>query len=173
MHRLRLRRPLDPLLLLSVLACAAAVFLLVYGKWGWGVSLLLVSALVLLLRADLGQAEEKLTVAGVSSRLALLGRVMALRSRGELALFAARREFAELEAERARLFRELGQAVFEEDESGTKAARQALGAVIQRLGEKETEITALVRATAERIQHAQGEAGAVAKENGRDDGRSA
>jgi len=165
------RHLLDPLMLLAALVAVAAILLLVYGVWGWGVSLLLAAALVLVAHADLGRREEKLTFAAVRARVALLGRIMAVRSRGGMALFAARREFAELEAERARLFRDLGQALFEEDEVGMKSARQALEAVMQRIGEKEAEIAALVRETEERVQRVQAEAEAdAANESGGDGG---
>lgn len=152
------RSVLDPLLLLTAILAIAVVLLLVYGVWGWGVSLLLASALVLVARAEIGRGGGKLTLAGVRSRAALLGRVMAVRSRGELEVFRARREFAELEAERGRLFRDLGQATYEEDAQGAEAARQALEAVILQLAEKDAAIAELVRATKDRVRRVQAEA---------------
>ena len=160
------RRHLDPLLVLATLVAAAAILLLVYGVWGWGVSLLLAAALVLVGRADLGRKGERLTLETARTRAALLGRVLAVRSRGEMALFRARRERAELEAEQTRLYRDLGEAVFEADETGEKAARQALAAVLARLGEKQTELVAVARETEERVQRVQAEAEAEEKSEG-------
>jgi hypothetical protein len=83
---------------------------------------------------------------------------MAARSRGQLELFRARRERAELEAEKARGFHQLGQAVFDDDEAGIRGARTALDGIVERIGRKEAEIEMLMRETEERVQRAQAQA---------------
>ena len=158
------RRPKvrDPLRLLVLLVGMGAVILLVYRVWGWGVALLLAAALLLVARADLGRGDPALSA--LKARAAVLWRVLAARSRGQMEIFRERREYAELEAERARLFGDLGEAVYTGDDAGEKAARQALEAVIRRLAEKEAEVEALVHETEARVRRAQG--------SGEDDGGS-
>jgi hypothetical protein len=70
-------------------------------------------------------------------------------------LFRARRELADLEAERARLFHELGAATYAGDDGAADAARAALDAVSERLQLKEDEIETLRRETEERLERAQ------------------
>jgi hypothetical protein len=70
--------------------------------------------------------------------------VFTARSRGQLELFRARREMAELEAELGRWYAELGRAVFEEDETGGEAAKNALGGLTERIRTKEAEIHTLI-----------------------------
>jgi hypothetical protein len=81
---------------------------------------------------------------------------VAVRGRGQVEVFRARRELAELEAERARLFLDLGRAVYEDDETGRTAARTALDGVVERIRVKEAEIAILMRETEERVRRVQG-----------------
>ena len=151
-HRRRLP---DPLLPLALGVSGGAVILFGYGVWSWGVALLLAAALLLVVRAEIGRRGEGLTLAAVQKRAAAVGRVLAVRSRGQMRIFRARREYADLEAERSRLFRELGEAVYGGDEAAEKAARQALESVVRALGEKEVEIEKLVAETEARVKQAQ------------------
>jgi hypothetical protein len=149
------RKARDPLLLLTLAGVAGAVLLFVYGLWGWGVALLLAAVLLLVARAEIGRRGEALTLAAVKARAAVVGRVLAVRSRGQMGIFRARREYADLEAERSRLFRDLGEAVYGGDDAAEKAARQALESVVRALGEKESEIEKLIAETEARVKRAQ------------------
>jgi hypothetical protein len=80
---------------------------------------------------------------------------MALRSRAQMEIFRARRELADLEAQRTRLFRDLGQAVWAGDDAGTTAARAGVDGITARIAEKESEIDTLIRETEERVQRVQ------------------
>jgi hypothetical protein len=80
---------------------------------------------------------------------------LAARSRGQLELFRARRERAELEAERTRGFQRLGRAVYGDDKAGTKAAREELDGITDRITEKEAEIETMVKEIDRRVQRAQ------------------
>jgi hypothetical protein len=151
----------DPLLPLALGVAGGAVLLFAYGLWGWGVALLLAAVLLSVVRADIRRRGAALTLAAVKARAAVIGRVLAVRSRGQMRIFRARREYAELEAERSRLFRELGEAVYGGDDASEKAARQALESVVRALGEKESEIEKLIAETEARVQraHEPGEGG--------------
>lgn len=143
--------PPDPLVLLAALLAIGAIILLASGTWAWGVVVLLVAVILLLVWRRNGLPSLQL----VRERAQAVGETVALRSRGQIEVFRARRELAELAAERGGLFRELGRAVFENDETGTTEARSALEAVAERIREKEAEIETLIRQTEERVQRAQ------------------
>ena len=80
---------------------------------------------------------------------------IAARSRGQIDLFRARRERAELEGERTRALQRLGHSVFYEDETGIEASRAAVQEVVDKITAKEAEIQALIDKTEERVQRAQ------------------
>ena len=149
------RRPLDLLLPLALGVSGGAVILFAYGIWGWGVALLLAAALLLGVRAEIRRLGARVTLETVQKRAAAVGRVLAVRSRGQMEIFRARREYADLEAERSRLFRDLGEAVYGGDEAAEKAARQALESVVRALAEKEGEIAKLIEETEARVKLAQ------------------
>lgn len=148
-------RAQDPLLPLAAGIALGAVLLFAYGLWGWGVALVLGVALLLVVRADLRRRGEALTLATVRARAAVVARVLAVRSRGQMRVFRARREHADLEARRSGLFRELGEAVYGSDDAAEKAARQALESVLRALGEKERELEQLDAETEARVKRAQ------------------
>ena len=147
--------PPDPLLLVSALIALGGVILLVGGELAWGIVVLLLALLVFLSQREVERRAAAHTFAGLRERLSAQREVVTARSRGQLELFRARRELAELEAERGRRFGELGQAVFEEDERGKEAAKNELTALAARIEAKEAEIDALIQTIDERVRRAQ------------------
>jgi hypothetical protein len=133
----------------------AAGVLLATGRWAWGLVALLGAAVVVLGADRLRRGHARHVLAVFRERLAVTGEAMAVRSRGHVELFRSRRELAELEAERARLFHDLGQATYAEDPARTAAARDALDAVCERARAKGAEIERLRRETDERLERAQ------------------
>jgi hypothetical protein len=146
--------PLDPFVLLAVLVALGGIALLAGRVWAWGVAVLLVAALVLLARRKLGRPHGRRALLDARLRAQAVGEALAVRSRGQVELFRARRDLAELDVERNRRLRDLGQAVFDDDETGMKGARAAVEAVVDRIREKEAEIQALIRSTEERVRRA-------------------
>jgi hypothetical protein len=149
--------PREPFALLAGLLVAGGVVLAVAARWAWAAAAFLAAAVLVLVRARLGAGRGRWVVAGVRARAAATREAMAARSREQVELFRARRELAELEAERSRLYRDLGYAVYVADEAGIASARAAIDAVGERVARKESEIDAMRRATEERIQRAQAE----------------
>jgi zinc-ribbon domain len=147
--------PPDPLLLVSALVALGGVILLVGGELAWGLVVLLLAGLVFLSQREVERRAAQDTLAGLRERLSAQRDVVTARSRGQLELFRARRELAELESERTRRFGELGRAVFEEDESGKEAARNSLTALGERIEGKESEIAGLIQSIDERVRRAQ------------------
>jgi hypothetical protein len=136
---------------LSVAAVALAVVgivLLAVGLWPWGLVALLGAAVLVLL-------PNRVDVVTIRARAAATRESFTVRGRGQVDVFRARRELADLEAERARLFLELGRAVYGEDEEGRTAARTALDGVVERTQAKEAEIATLMRETEERVRRVQ------------------
>ena len=142
----------------ALLLSIGALVLAVAGEWGWAAAVFLLAAVAVLLRARLPRGAGGLPLlTHARARAAVTREAMAARSREQVELFRARREFAELEAERSRLYRDLGYAVYEGDEAGIAGARAAIDAVGDRIAGKEREIDAMRIATEERIQRVQGE----------------
>lgn len=147
----RLRVP-HPRTLTAAALALGGIVLLAAGVWAWGVAALLAAAVLVLVRGRVGRR----TVDDMRLRAGTMRESVTVRSRGQVEVFRARRELAELEAERGRLFHELGRAVYEEDETGREAARTAVAAVVERIETKETEIATLIRETEERVRRVQG-----------------
>jgi hypothetical protein len=147
--------PPDPLVLVAVLIAAGGIILLVGGQWAWGLAGLLLAVLVFLSQREVERRAARATFAALRERFSARRDVWTARSRGQLELFRARRELAELEAQRGRAFHELGRAVFEEDETGMEAAKTALGGLVERIKAKEAEIQMLVEQIEERVRRAQ------------------
>jgi hypothetical protein len=143
---------LAPLSVAAIALAVGAVILLAGGVWAWGVVALLGAAVLVLLpgRVDRARVDDLRFRAGAARES------LAVKGRGQVEVFRARRELAELEADRARLYAELGRAVYEEDKAGTEAARTALRAVVGRIEAKEAEIQTLIRETEERVRLVQG-----------------
>ena len=149
------RWPPDPLMVVVVLVAVGAIFLLAGGVWAWGLVALLAAGILFLSQREAERRAARYALAGFRERILATRAALAARSRGHLEIFRARRERAELEAERHRTLHDLGQAVFDGDKAGTKSARSAVEAVVERIREKEAQIEALIRQTDERVQRAQ------------------
>lgn len=147
--------PPQPLAIIVVLLAAGGIFLLIGGEWAWGLVVLLAAGIVFLSQREAERRAARYTLAGFGARFSAGREAWAARSRGQLDIFRARREVAELEAERARGFYQLGHAVFEDDKERIKAAKEAVAAVVERIRGKEAEIESLIRATEERVHRAQ------------------
>lgn len=132
-----------------------AIVLLAAGEWAWGIVALLGAAVVFLVTRAEERRVAKYALGGVSARFSASRDAIAARSRGQIDLFRARRERAELEFEKARALQTLGGAVFDEDKAGTKTAKAAVQDVVDRIEAKEAEIQGLIARTEERIQRAQ------------------
>lgn len=152
----------DPLVIVAVLIGAGAVILFVGGEWLWGLVVLLLAVVVFLAGREGERRAARLRLAALAARLSAHRGAFSARSRGQLELFRARREMAELEAERGRWYAGLGRAVFEEDEAGSEAAKSTLGGLTERIRAKEAEIHTLIAQTDERVRRAQ--AGVAATE---------
>ncbi len=142
----------DPFVIIGASVAAGGIVLLAGGVWAWGVAVLLVAVVVFLVRRELARPHGKRALAGLRLRAHAVGEAFAARSRSQMELFRARRELAELDVERNRRLRDLGRAVFEDDETGMSRARAAVESVVARIREKEAEIQTLIRRTEEHIQ---------------------
>lgn len=149
------RWPPDPLLVVAAALVAGAVVLLVAAEWAWGVVALLGAGLVFLGQREAERRAARYALAGFGARIAARRDVFAARSRGQLGLFRARRERAELEPERTRAFQQLGHAVYYKDKAGTESARAAVAEVVAEIEAKEAEIDTLIKEVHERVQRAQ------------------
>jgi hypothetical protein len=138
-----------------VLVAVGGVILLAGGVWAWGLVALLGAGVLFLSQREAERRAARYALAGFRERLVATRAALAARSRGQVEIFRARRERAELDAERHRALHQLGHAVFYEDKAGRKTARAAVEAVVERIREKEAEIEALIRQTDERVHRAQ------------------
>jgi hypothetical protein len=152
--RLRLTPP-SPLLLIAVLVGIGGIILLAGAVWAWGVVALLAAAVLLLFDGFVDRSAAVRMLADTRGRVSATRESVALKSRGQMGVFRARRELAELHIEKDRIFRQLGEAVYSEDEKGMKAARTAVDAVVGRIRDKEAEIETLIRETEVLIQRVQ------------------
>jgi outer membrane biosynthesis protein TonB len=153
--RARRRWPPDPVMIVVALVVVGAVILLAGGVWAWGLVALLAAGILFLSQREAERQAARYALAGFRERFLATRAAFAARSRGHVELFRARRERAELEAERNGAFHQLGQAVFYGDKAGTKSAKAAVQEVADRIETKEAEIEALIRQTDERVQRAQ------------------
>jgi zinc ribbon protein len=149
------RWPPHPVLVIAVLVWIGSIVLLVGGVWAWGVVAFLAAGILFLTQREAERRAAKYALLGFRERFFATRTSLAARSRGQLDLFRARRDRAELEAERGRSLHRLGHAVFYGDKTGTKSAKADLEAIVERIGEKEAEIETLIRQTGERVQRAQ------------------
>ena len=152
--RLRLPPP-SPLLLIAVLVGIGGIILLAGAVWAWGVVALLAAVVLLLFDHVVDRSAAVRVLADARGRVSATRESVALKSRGQMGVFRARRELAELHIEKDRILRQLGEAVYSEDETGMNAARTAVDAVVTRIQEKEAEIGTLIRETEVLIQRAQ------------------
>ena len=145
----------DRFLILVALAAAAGVVLVAFGEPAWGVALVLLAGVVLLGRRELERRRAARRGTSLRARATAAREAVAARSREQVDLFRARRELAELDAQRGRAFHELGRASFYGDEEAAEAARSTVATILERMGEKEREIEALRELTERRVERAQ------------------
>ena len=119
----RRRWPPEAFHIVVALVAIGGIILLVGGAWAWGLVVLLLAALLFLSQREAERRAAQRAWGNFRARFSATREAVAARSRGQLDLFRARRDRAELEAERTRGFQRLGQAVYSEDKTGTKAAR--------------------------------------------------
>jgi hypothetical protein len=151
----RRRWPPNAFHLVVGLVALGGILLLVGGAWAWGLVVLLVAAVLFLSQREAERQAARRAWGNFRARFSATRDAVAARSRGQLELFRARRERAELEAQRGRGFQRLGQAVFYDDKPGIKTARGELDEVAERITEKEAEINTLVTEIERRVQRAQ------------------
>jgi hypothetical protein len=147
--------PPHPVLIIAVLVWIGSIVLLAAGVWAWGVVAFLGAAVLFLTQREAERRAAKHALFGVRERFFATRASVAARSRGQLDLFRARRERAELEAEKGRALHRLGHAVFYGDKAGTKSAKAEVQAVVDRIAEKEAEIETLIRQIDARVRRAQ------------------
>ena len=147
--------PPDPFLIITGALFIGAIVLLVVGVWAWGVVALLAAVVVFLASRTEERRQAKYALRAVGARFSASRDSIAARSRGQIDLFRARRERAELESERTRALQRLGHTVFYEDESGIESSKAAVQEVVDKIATKEAEIQALIDRTEEQVQRAQ------------------
>jgi hypothetical protein len=147
--------PPDPFLVISGALVVGAVFLLASGVWAWGVVAFLGAVVVFLATRAEERRIAKYALGGLGARFSAGRDALTARSRGQIELFRARRERAELESERIRALQQFGHVVFYEDEEGMDPARTAVQEVVDKIATKEDEIQALIERTEQRVQRAQ------------------
>jgi hypothetical protein len=145
----------DPFLLLVALVLIGGVILFVGGEWAWGVAVVLLAGILLLGRHEVERRRAARALGSLRARATAAGESVAARSREQVELFRARRELAELDAQRGRAFHELGRAAFYGDEASIESARSTVTAVLERMREKEGEIERLRQETERRVERAQ------------------
>jgi hypothetical protein len=151
----RRRWPPNAFHLVVGLVAVGGIILLAGGAWAWGLVVLLVAAVLFLSQREAERRAARRALGNFRARFSATRDAVAARSRGQLDLFRARRERAELEAERARGFQRLGQAVFYEDKKGIKSVRAELDDVAERITQKEGEIDTMLKNIERRVQRAQ------------------
>jgi predicted nucleic acid-binding Zn ribbon protein len=151
----RRRWPPNAFHLVVALVAVGGILLLVGGSWAWGLVVLLLAALLFLSQREAERQAARRAWGNFRARFSATRDAVAARSRGQLDLFRARRERAELEAERLRGFQRLGQAVFTDDKAGIKAIRAELDEITERITQKEAEIESQMREIQQRVQRAQ------------------
>ena len=145
----------DPCLIITGALLVGAIVLLVAGIWAWGVVTLLAAVVVFLASRAEERRQAKYTLGAIGARFSARRDSIAARSRGQIDLFRARRERADLESERTRALQRLGHSVFYEDETGIESSKAAVQEVVDTIAAKEAEIQALIDMTEERVQRAQ------------------
>jgi outer membrane biosynthesis protein TonB len=149
------RWPPHPVQIIAGLVWIGSIVLLAAGVWAWGVVAFLAAAVLFLTQREAERRGAKHALLGVRERFFAIRAAVAARSRGQLDLFRARRERAELEAEKGRALHRLGHTVFYGDKAGTKSAKAEVQAVVDRIAEKEAEIETLIRHIDARVRRAQ------------------
>ena len=152
------RCPRDVLLLGAGVVAVLGVVVLAAWSAPWGLVLLFAAAGLYLLR---GEVERRAGGTGLDALRAHVGtsrRALTVRSKGQMGIFRARRELADLEAERGSLLRELGEAAYGGNEEAMAALRERIDGVATAIRAKQEEIDDLTKQTEEHVMriHEQG-----------------
>ena len=147
--------PPHPVMVIAIAIWIGSIVLLAAGVWAWGVVAFLAAGILVLTQREAERRAAKHALLGFRERFFATRDSIAARSRGHLKLFRARRERAELDAERGRALHNLGHAVFYGDKAETKFAKEEVQAVVDKISEKEAEIETLSSQIDARIQRAQ------------------
>jgi len=146
--------PPDPFLIVSGALVVGAIVLLVAQEWAWGIVALLGAVVVFLATRAEERRAAKYALGGIGARFLARRDSITARSRGQIDLFRARRERAELEGERTRALQTLGGAAFYGDRAATTDAKAGVQEVVDRIDAKDAEIQALIAHTEQRVQRA-------------------
>jgi outer membrane biosynthesis protein TonB len=141
--------------LIVLLVAIGGVILIAAGPWPWGLVAVLAAALALFARHGRERIDAGRTISIARARALSVREAMAARSREQVELFRARRELAELEAQLARAFHDLGRSVFHGDTEGKKAAQAGADDLAARISDTEAEIETLRQQTEQRVRQAQ------------------
>jgi predicted nucleic acid-binding Zn ribbon protein len=151
----RRRWPPEAFHIVVALVAVGGIILLVGGAWAWGLVVILLAALLFLSQREAERRAARRAWGNFRARFSATREAVTARSRGQIELFRARRDRAELEAQRTRGFQRLGQAVYYDDKAGTKGARAELDEMGERITEKEAEIATMLKDIEQRVQRAQ------------------
>jgi hypothetical protein len=143
--------PRDVLLIGAALVAVLGVVVLAAWSAAWGLVLLFAAAGLYLLRGEVERRTGKSGLGALRAHAKTTGRTLGARSKGQMGVFRARRELAELEAERGRLLRELGEAVYAGEDERAVGARAAIDEITVRIATKQGEIEGLARETEEHV----------------------
>ena len=141
----------DPLLLAAGLVAILGVIVVAAWSAAWGIALLFAAAGLYLLRGEIERRTGRSGVEGLHAHAETMRRTVAVRSKGQMGLFRARRELADLEAERGALLRELGEATYGRDEGRADGVRARIDELVDRIRVKQDEIEGLARDTEEHV----------------------
>jgi outer membrane biosynthesis protein TonB len=147
--------PPHPVMVIAVAIWVGSIVLLAAGVWAWGVVAFLAAGILVLTQREAERRAAKHALLGFRERFFATRDSVAARSRGHLELFRARRERAELEAERGRALHKLGHAVFYGEKAGTRSAKAEVQTIVDKITEKEAEIETLIRQIDVRVERAQ------------------
>ena len=141
----RRRWPPEAFHIVVALVAVGGIILLAGGAWAWGLVVLLLAALLFLSQREAERRAAQRAWGNFRARFSATREAVAARSRGQLDLFRARRDRAELEAEAdARLPAPRSGGVLR-GQGGHEGARDELDGVAQRITEKEAEIDTMLK----------------------------
>jgi hypothetical protein len=155
----RSQLPDDPLLVAVIIGALVGVAVLAAGATAWGIVILAVAGGLYLLRVEVQRRTGRTDVDGLRRHADVTRRAWGVRSRGQLAVFRARRHLADLEVERARLVEELGEAAYRDDAAAVADGRRRVDDVLTRIAAKEAEIEALLEETQANVSGVEAAAG--------------
>ena len=142
-----------------LVGAVVGVVVLAAGATAWGIVILAVAAALYLFRVEVRRRTGRTDVDALRTQADVTRRAWGVRSRGELAVFRARRDRGELEAERARLMQALGEAAYRDDDAAVAAGKERVDDVLARLAAKEAEIEALLEETKDNVRRVESGAG--------------